>query len=569
MVDIVSIVTSILGGLIIFYGLTSLFIKEKLYLSEASIACLVGILFGPLCAGLIDVDQWGDKLEITKQFTRVVIGVQVMAAGVALPAAYLKVEWKSLTILYAGVMTIMWIICGLLVWAIIPGLNFVESLMIAACFTPTDPILSNSIIHGKFAEKHVPAHVRNLISADSGGNDGLGAPFLYLAIYLLTMDTGAAIGKWFYWVIAANVIASSVFGFVVGYGAKILLQYSVKRKLIDKEFYLVFAIALSLMVMGLAGLVHCGDLLACFVAGNALTWDDWFRVKTEKSHLLEVVDMLLNMSIFVFIGATMPWSHFNNVAINITPWRLVVLAVLVLLFRRMPVMMALYKWIPAVHTWQEAAFVGWFGPIGVACIYYYAYSTEYLPLDGPNAYARQVMEPIIYFIVLSSIIVHGITIPLYYLGRIASKTVTQSNIIPHPHFHIPKIHIHHAHHAHHKKDSYHGGLEDIIITNGHALIDENICSKDTCALSSVHGMSSPQLVPCNLPCVYGDEIIIPGAINSHCSLPGTKEMKDGSCCDLSVRDSYRLNSNIDSPGCEATTTDNKDIKRLSDAYYLP
>ena len=38
---------------------------------------------------------------------------------------------------------------------------------------------------GRFAEKHVPLHVRNIILAESGANDGLGFPFLYLGLYLI------------------------------------------------------------------------------------------------------------------------------------------------------------------------------------------------------------------------------------------------------------------------------------------------------------------------------------------------------------------------------------------------
>jgi hypothetical protein len=40
--------------------------------------------------------------------------------------------------------------------------------------------------------------------------------------------------------------------------------------------------------MGIVGLIGSDDLLACFVAGNSLTWDDWFRIETEKAHLMEV-----------------------------------------------------------------------------------------------------------------------------------------------------------------------------------------------------------------------------------------------------------------------------------------
>lgn len=440
MSDTVSIVAAVLGGFILLYGLTSLVVKERLYLSEASVAILCGIIFGPLCANFIDIGHWGgEEHTITKEFTRVVIAIQVMAAGVALPKAYLKKELKSLLVLLGPVMIWMWLSSGLLVWALIPGLNFLEALAVAACFTPTDPVLSNSIVQGKFAEKHVPVHVRRIISCESGANDGLGYPFLFLAIYLLQMDTGAAIGKWAYWIMAYNILLSIVIGGVVGYIARKVLKYAEQRKLIDKESFLVFSVALALFLMGTVGLIKSDDLLACFIAGNSFTWDDWFRVETEQAHLMEVVDMLLNLSIFVYLGATMPWSTFNDAAMQITLWRLFVLAILVLLLRRLPVVLALYKFIPAIRTWREAVFTGWFGPIGVGAIFYYTVALESIPVDGPNAHAREVLTPIIYFMVLASVVAHGVTIPLYYIGTFTTRTLTRNSESNNQVLRIPRI----------------------------------------------------------------------------------------------------------------------------------
>ncbi|KAG1455431.1 hypothetical protein G6F56_007065 [Rhizopus delemar] len=423
----VSTVLAILGGVILLYGLVSLFIKQKLYLSEASIAIICGILFGPICAKFVNIDHWGNEEAITKEFCRIVIGVQVMAAGVALPKAYLRKEYKSLLFLLGPVMTYMWLASGLLVWALIPGLNFLESLAVAACFTPTDPILANSIVQGKFAEQNVEKHVRDIISCESGANDGLGYPFLFLAVYLMQMNTGAAIGKWFYWIMAFDILLSIVVGFIVGYVARKLLRFCKANDLIDNESFLVFSIALALFLMGTIGLMGSDDLLSCFIAGNSLTWDDWFREETEDAHLMEVVDNLLNLSIFVYIGATMPWSLFNEPAIQITPWRLIVLAILVILLRRLPVIMALYKFIPALRNFREALFTGWFGPIGVGAIYYYTIALEAIPADGPNAHAHEVLKPVVYFMVLASVIAHGVTIPLFHVGSFASRTLTKTS----------------------------------------------------------------------------------------------------------------------------------------------
>ncbi|KAI9276007.1 Sodium/hydrogen exchanger family-domain-containing protein [Sporodiniella umbellata] len=423
----VSTVLAIVGGFILLYGFVSLFIKERLYLSEASIAIICGILFGPICAKFVDISHWGDEETITKELCRIVIGIQVMAAGVALPKAYLRTEGVSLLVLLGPVMTYMWLVSGLLVWALIPGLNFLEALAVAACFTPTDPILANSIVQGKFAEKHVAKHVRNIISCESGANDGLGYPFLFLAVYLLQMSTGAAIGKWFYWIMAFDILLSIVVGFVVGHVARKLLKYCEKKKWIDKQSFLVSSVALALFLMGAVGLMGSDDLLACFIAGNAFTWDDWFRTETEDAHLMEVVDNLLNLTVFVYIGMTMPWSLFNDTSIQISIWRLIVLAILVLLLRRLPIIVALYKFIPALRNLREALFTGWFGPIGVGAIYYYTVAIEAIPFDGPNGHAHEVLKPVVYFMVLASVVAHGVTIPLFYVGNFATRTLTRTS----------------------------------------------------------------------------------------------------------------------------------------------
>lgn len=49
-----------------------------------------------------------------------------MAAGVSLPKAYLKTEFRSLLVLLGPVMVAMWMITGLCVWYFVPRLSFVS-----------------------------------------------------------------------------------------------------------------------------------------------------------------------------------------------------------------------------------------------------------------------------------------------------------------------------------------------------------------------------------------------------------------------------------------------------------
>jgi NhaP-type Na+/H+ or K+/H+ antiporter len=82
-------------------------------------------------------------------------------------------------------MACMWVASSLLIYAMVPQLPFLHALAVGACVTPTDPVLSNSIVKGKFADKNVPKDLQKIIVAESGANDGLGYPYLFLALYLI------------------------------------------------------------------------------------------------------------------------------------------------------------------------------------------------------------------------------------------------------------------------------------------------------------------------------------------------------------------------------------------------
>ncbi|KAF8831564.1 hypothetical protein HHX47_DHR1000808 [Lentinula edodes] len=202
-VTIPHIIYTILGMFVVIFGMFSLLLREKLYIGEACWAFLFGIIIGPYGANIFNPRSWGNSDDeitntITLEFCRVVLAIGVFAIGVELPKAYMARHWKSLFFLLAPVMTWGWFVSAAFIYALIPNLNFLSSLAVAACLTPTDPILAAAVVGGKYADKHVPAHIRHLLAAESGCNDGAAFPFLYIALYLvLDQTTGSAIRDWF------------------------------------------------------------------------------------------------------------------------------------------------------------------------------------------------------------------------------------------------------------------------------------------------------------------------------------------------------------------------------------
>jgi len=289
------LVTAFLGGFISLFGLVSYLLKERFYLSEALLSLLVGVAFSHGANWLRPYEYALGSEEnidlITLYFSRLVLGVQLVLAGVQLPHRYLRTEWRSLAILLGPGMTIMWISASLLVWAMVPHLPFLHALAIGACVTPTDPVLSNSIVKGKFADKNIPKELQRLIIAESGANDGLGYPFLFLALYIIRYNgrdgiqpVGHGIGLWFGEMWGYTIILSVLYGAVVGWIAKELLHFAEEKKFVDRESFLVFAISIALFITGTCGMIGSDDVLACFVAGNAFTWDDWYA-STSQVHV--------------------------------------------------------------------------------------------------------------------------------------------------------------------------------------------------------------------------------------------------------------------------------------------
>ncbi|KAI0881987.1 alkali metal cation/H+ antiporter Nha1 C terminus-domain-containing protein [Annulohypoxylon maeteangense] len=431
----------ILGGFTSLFMLCSSVIKERMYIGEATVATLCGVIFGPHAANLINPDSWGNVDETTLEFSRIVLVVQCFAVGVELPKYYMEKHWKSVVFLLIPVMTFGWLITSLIIWWLFPILSWLESLVVAACVTATDPVLASSVVgKGKFA-KRVPKHLRDVLSAESGCNDGMAFPFIYLSLYLLqeNLDAKQTTYHWLVYTVLYECIFGAVYGFLIGYIARHGIKFAEKHDLIDRESFLVFYFTLALFCAGSGSILGVDDLLVGFAAGVGFSNDGWFSEKTEESHVSNVIDLLLNLAYFVYLGTIIPWEQYNDYSIGLSAWRLTVMAIFVILFRRIPIMMLLKPFIPDIKTWREALFAGHFGPIGVGAIFVALLAraeleTEHsipeaeLPEAGTKFYnVILLVWPIVTFMVVASILVHGSSVAVFTLGkRINTLQLTMS-----------------------------------------------------------------------------------------------------------------------------------------------
>jgi len=409
---------------VVCFSMISLLVRRRLYIGESILATTFGIIIGPHCANVINPRTWAtDSNAITLEVMRVTLATGLFAIGVELPKAYLAKHWRSLTIMVVPTMAFGWVVsAGLMFW-LFPGLAYISALCISACLTPTDPILAVAITSGTYAVKHVPVNIRRLIAAESAANDGLAYPFLSISIYLsVEASKRTALGKWFLIGWLYQVVFGIVIGACLGLGFCYIMKFAQKRGFIDRESYVAQYIALSLLSIGLTSMLGSDDLLAAFAAGSAISWDGHFNVQTENDIFSVVIDLVINCAAFIYIGAWLPFETYNTPELSISPGKLVVLFLCILVLRRLPALLVMYKWVPDINGWREAAFSGHFGPMGVGAIFI---STLALArLDEPHIPPRNQEErlaasihPIVSFVVLGSIIIHGLSIPFFKLGQ--------------------------------------------------------------------------------------------------------------------------------------------------------
>lgn len=417
--------------------------KERLYIGESTVAVIFGLIVGPHCLNWFNPLKWGNSDAITLEITRIVLCLQIFAVAVELPKKYMLKHWLSVLMLLVPVMTAGWLIIALFVWILIPGLNFAASLLVASCITATDPILAQSVVSGKFAQR-VPGHLRNLLSAESGCNDGMAFPFIYLSLNLIFHPgNGREIVKdWICVTILYECIFGCLLGVVIGYSGRRAIRFAEERKLIDRESFLAFYIVLAFTCAGFGSILGVDDLLVSFSAGAAFAWDGWFAKSTEESNVSTVIDLLLNLAYFVFFGAIIPWQQFNDPEIGTNVWRLIILAIVVITLRRIPAVMAFKVFIPDIKSWREALFVGHFGPIGVGAVFAAILARSELESNatGEETPLKELPEkgsknwqliscvwPITCFFIVTSIIVHGSSVAVITLGRhLNTITLTKS-----------------------------------------------------------------------------------------------------------------------------------------------
>lgn len=362
---------------------------DRVPLSGPLLALLVGIVVGPDVLDLLGVPP-ADEIQVLHTASRLTLAVSLMAVALRLPVVTLYERRRQLLVLLGVVMPLMALTSAGIV-AMTLGVGSGVALVLGAILAPTDPVLASSVLSGGPAEASVPESLRADLSLESGANDGLALPLVVLAVPVATgRHHGTAVLE-AVWGIAGALLV----GAVIGWAAGRLLTLAERRGNVDQTHVATYSLVLALTSLGIGELARTDSLLLVFVAGLALNAGISSEDRRTEELVDESVHRLLILPLFVLLGLVLPWDQWRHLGMGG-----VGLVVGILLLRRLPWVLLLHR--PLGYRPAEAVWLGWFGPVGVAAVYYLT-----------SVSIRGVHEPILYaagtLVVVASTVAHGVT----------------------------------------------------------------------------------------------------------------------------------------------------------------
>jgi NhaP-type Na+/H+ or K+/H+ antiporter len=318
-----------------------------------------------------------------------------MGAALRLPEGYVRRHWRELAVILGLGLPLMCLSTSGLAYLTL-SVPLLTALLIGSVLAPTDPVLADSIIAGKTAEENVPSRMRSSITAESGANDGLALLIVMIPILLLTKSPGDAVAHWLTVTLPWQVLAAIVIGAVLGWLASHALVWAYAQPFSERVSALTVSVALALTSVACVHLIGSSGILAAFVAGLLFKRSLASVEDPNHEHVQEAIGRFFDLPVFILFGLSVPWRDWMN--LDWTAW---VFVLAVLLLRRPPVWLLLRPLLPSLAHRREALFNGWFGPIGIAALFYAAEASHLTHID--------LVWTVGSLVVFASIVMHGMS----------------------------------------------------------------------------------------------------------------------------------------------------------------
>lgn len=377
---------AIVSAVVLAYSLVSRRL-EATWVTGPMVFVAVGILLGPQAIGVMSGEMGEGGVRLLAEATLVLllftdavrIDLSILRRHIELPARLLGLG-LPLTIVTGTAFAVV----------VFTDFGFWEAALLAAILTPTDAAVGKAVV----SNPRVPGRIRQALTVESGLNDGLMLPviFVFLALAAATGEV-AAPDSWLEfaarqigWGVLMGAAAGSVGGWLID-------RYSM-RGWIDGAFRQLATLSVGVGAFALAQSIGGNGFVAAFVAGLAFG-------SAARDHCHGAYDFaedegeLLALLTFLIFGAVIAGPALGQLS-----WKVALYAGFSLFIARpVPAAVSLLGSGLKVPT---VAYVGWFGPRGLASILFGLFILEQAELPHGDEILL-----VVTWTVLSSVVLHG------------------------------------------------------------------------------------------------------------------------------------------------------------------
>ena len=361
---------------------------EGLNVSGAMFFTTAGLLAGPVL-GWLDLDLHGEEVKLLAEITLTLV---LFADASRISFKALRHEFAvPLRLLGIGLpLTI--VAGGLLGAAVLPGVSLAEAFVLAIVLACTDAALGQAVV----SDERVPSRIRQGLNVESGLNDGLCVPLFFIAIAFAETDAGETSGGSAAQLVFEQIGYGLVGGVVAGALGGLALRYAVRRQSIEPHWRQILSVASAFLAAGIASGLGGSIFIAAFAGGSVFgvlrgdTPEDVGYLVDEGGEVFDAVT-------FIVFGAVILGTALDDIT-----WQMVLYALLSLtVVRMLPVALAM---LGTGARGPTVAFVGWFGPRGLASIVF-----AVILLDDTTLPHLQTMLLTITVTIGVSVYAHGLT----------------------------------------------------------------------------------------------------------------------------------------------------------------
>src|SRR5919197_3094978 len=338
----------VLGGLLVAGALLS-GLAHRSFLSLTAIFVLVGFALGD---GGLEVLHFSAGSGFVRDLAVLALILILFRDGLEVEAEMLQKAWH---LPLRNLVLAMPITAGIVALAThtLTDLSWTESFLLGALLSPTDPVLSSSVV----TNPRVPRIIRHSLNLESGLNDGLALPPVLALVAALEVSGGHFV--WWRFVLQ-DVTLGFAYGVVIGLLASVLLpRGGPLTESMPAHQKALYALGVAFLTYGLTTLPpHGNGFIAVYVCAITLGIrrpDIRHYVEARADDIIEIV----KLGIFVVFGSLLTLGGLFG-----DGWAAAAIAGVTLLVAR-PVAVAIALTGTRVSR-AALGFMAWFGPKGVA-----------------------------------------------------------------------------------------------------------------------------------------------------------------------------------------------------------